>query len=272
MPPETLSQAQQRLNQAGFLDDLAANGTLLHAARSGEDLDPAALMAAEIARFDTSSDPDDQALLVAVAARDGKPIGTYTVPYGPAMSSEEAEILRHLHRFLVSPEEAAAHDTHDHIAAVFRDHDSAEAAVDELREIGLGSRHLGLAVHHPDSAVFEHDEEEDMAHDVEVGVATGAMVGLVGGMLLFAIAAPGLGVLGAGGIAALGASGALGGAMLGGYGGVAAASEEFDEHDALRHTPLEPDEVLVVACSHDRPQLVEGVFQRHGGRLIQPGA
>lgn len=94
-------------------------------------------------------------------------------------------------------------------------------------------RHLGLAIHHSDTVVFERDEEEDLTHDVEAGVATGAMVG--------------------------------------GYGGVAAASQEFDEHGALRHTPLEKGEVLVVACSHDRSELVEGASQRHGGRLIEPG-
>ena len=90
-------------------------------------------------------------------------------------------------------------------------------------------------------------------------------------MLLFGIAVPGVGTLGAGGIAALGASSGLGGAMLGMYPGVAAASEEFDEHQHLRETRLQPGEVLVVACAHDHQRLVEAALQRHGGRLVSVG-
>lgn len=271
MATESLQEVQQRLNRAGFVEDLTAKGTQLHAAQSGEDLDPATLVAAEIARVDLSPDSADQALLVAVGARDGRPVGTFVVAYGPEMSPEEAEILRHLDRYFVSAEEAAEHDTHDHIAAVFGTHADAEAAVDDLREIGLGSRHLRLAIRQPDTVVFERDEEADLAEDLEKGVAAGAVLGFIGGMLLFAIAAPGIGALGAGGIAALGLSSGFGGAMIGGFGGIGAASAEFYEHDALRHTALEPGEVLVVACSHDRPELVEGAFTRHGGKLIEPG-
>jgi hypothetical protein len=168
------------------------------------------------------------------------------------------------------PNPKRQHTAHDHVAAVFADRVSAEAAIDDLREVGLGSEHLGVAIHHSDRVVFERDEEQDMFDDVEAGVGAGAALGFVGGMLLFAIAVPGVGTLGAGGIAALGAATGFGGAMLGGF-GVAAASEELDEHQRLRETRLQPGEVLVVACAHAHAAQVEGALQRHGGRLVSVG-
>ena len=154
---------------------------------------------------------------------------------------------------VLSAEQTSEHDAHDHVAAVFADRVYAEAAIDDLREVGLGSEHLGIAIHHSDTVVFERDEEHDKIDDVEVGAA----LGFLGGMLLLGIAVPGDGTLGAGGLAALGAAGGFGGAMLGGFFGVAAASDEFDEHQRLRETRLNPGEVLVVACGHDHPGLVE---------------
>ena len=109
-----------------------------------------------------------------------------------------------------------------------------------------------------------------MIHNVQKGIGTGAALGALGGMLVFAIAAPGLGIVGAGGIAAMGAAGGFGGAMLGGYTGVAASNEEFEEHQRLAGTRLQPGEVLVVACGHNHRQLVEDIFARHGGRLVTP--
>lgn len=98
MSLETLSATQLRLTEAGFVDDLTARGGQLHATPSGQTFDPAELFAAEIARFEGDSDPGDEAILVAVASRDGTPIGTFTLPYGPEMSTDEGEVLRRLHR------------------------------------------------------------------------------------------------------------------------------------------------------------------------------
>ncbi|MCD9622640.1 hypothetical protein [Rhabdothermincola salaria] len=82
---------------------------------------------------------------------------------------------------------------------------------------------------------------------------------------------PGIGVLGVGGLLGVGVASAVGGAMLGGYLGIAAASEERDEHEALEHLPLQPGEVIVAVCSHGRRDDVEAAFERHGGRVIARG-
>jgi hypothetical protein len=268
MALETIAQAHKRLAEAGFVANLSVSGTVLHDPATGREYEPAGLKVVELVRFEGISNPSDEAILLAVATRDGVPIGTFTTPFGPGASAEEAEVVRHLHRVIATEEETAGHDSHDHIAAIMPDRDAAEAAVGELREVGLGSEHLGVALHRGDHAVFERDEEADLARDTEEGMLAGAGIGFLAGMALFAIAVPGVGTIGAGGLAALGAASGFGGTMLGGFVGVAAAGDEFDSHEKLRETTLGPDEVLVVACAHHHADLIEAAMKRHGGRLI----
>jgi hypothetical protein len=270
MAMETMTEALARLDAAGFGDDLVVAGSELRRAAAGEALDPSTLRAVEIVRFEGASDPDDEAVVVAVATRAGVPVGTLTLPYGPGASTDEAAVLKHLHRTLVDATEVAvAHDAHDHIAAVFGDRRSAEAAVADLREIGLCSEHLGVAVHGREHTVFEYDDEADLEHSLETSIGAGAVLGFLGGMLLFAVAVPGIGTLGAGGIAALGGGCVLGGALVGGTAGLAATAGEWDSHQRLRETHLEPHEVLVVACAHHHPRQLRDAFLRHGGRLVE---
>ncbi len=271
MALETLAEATRRLGEAGFVEQLVADDGRLRSIGSGVSFEPSDVVVAEVGRFEGASDPADEALVLAIATREGRPVGTLTAAYGPNATAQEAEVLRHLHRLVVSDEERAAHDDHDHLGAVFADRGGAEAAIDDLREIGLGSEHLGAAIHHGDRVVFEHDESEDFLHDVEAGAGTGAVLGIISSMLVFSLALPGIGTLGVGGILAIGAASGIGGAMVGGYFGVAAASEDLDAHERLGHQPLGPGEVLVVACSHDRPELVTAALARHGGRLLDPG-
>ena len=265
---ETLSEAQQRLTEAGFVAILAVAGKVLHDSSSGRDYAPATLKVMELVRFEGTSDPGDEAILFAIATREEAPVGTLTTPVGPNASADEAELIRHLHRVVATTEETSEHDAHDHVAAILPNRQEAEAAVDELREIGLGSEHLGVVIREGDHAVFERDEETDLAHDTEKGMFAGAGLGLLAGMLLFAVAVPGIGTVGAGGILALGAVSGLGGTMLGGYVGVAMGSDEFNSHETLREIRLGPDEILVVACGHHHSDLIEAALLRHGGRLI----
>ncbi len=270
MTLETLVKVQRRLGEVGFTQQLVADGGRLRSTGTGERFPLSEVLVAEVARFEGVSDPDDEAIVLAIITSDGDPVGTLTTAFGPNATAEEAEVLRHLCRVFVTDEERAAHDEHDHLGAVFPDRRSAEAAIGELREIGLGSDHLGAAIGHEDRVVFEHDESEDLLHALEAGTGAGAVVGLIGGMLIFSLALPGIGILGAGGILALGAATGIGGAMLGGYAGVAAAYRDLDEHERLSHTPLGPGEVLVVAGRHSRPGLVRQTLARHGGRRLPP--
>jgi hypothetical protein len=186
-------------------------------------------------------------------------------------TSEEPPVVEPLHEPPVSDEEIRAHQEHDHIVAVFPTQDAAEAAVGELRQLGLGSAELGVAVHAGDQVAFERDAEAELERDIGVGVGTGAVVGFLAGFALMGLAVPAVGTIGVGGLFALGAASGFGGSLLGGYAGVAAGDQPLAVHEHLIAAALAPGEVLVAVCSHGHPEMVRQVMERHGGTLRPAG-
>lgn len=164
-------------------------------------------------------------------------------------------------------DDIAAHAEHDHIAGVFPDRATATAAIDRLRELGLGSEHLGLAVHGGESIVFEHDADHELVHDTEIGVLAGAPIGAIAGLAVAALAVPGIGLVGLGGMFAIAGASALWGGLIGGYVGATVGDEGWNAHHDLSYTALEPGEVLVVVCSHGHADAIREVIEQHSGRV-----
>lgn len=164
-------------------------------------------------------------------------------------------------------DDIAAHSEHDHLAGIFPHRDHAAAAIGELRSLGLGSDHLGVALYSDDPIVFEHDDEKELARDTAIGAAAG-MAALV------ALTLPGLGFLALGGTLAVAGAAAVWGAVLGGYAGALKADVGWTEHQDMSYTALRPGEVMVVVCSHGHGDAVRDVIVRHGGRLhtVEPVA
>jgi hypothetical protein len=173
-----------------------------------------------------------------------------------------------------SPDDIEAHNEHDHLASIFADREHATAAVEELRALGLGSEHLGVAVHGGDTVVFEHDADTEMVHDTGIGAIAGAPIGAIAGIALAALAVPGIGVIGLGGTLAVAGVSALWGGLLGAYTGAAVGEAGWEVHEKLSYTALQQGEVLVVVCSHGHGDAVREVMQRHDGRLhaVEPHA
>ena len=171
-----------------------------------------------------------------------------------------------------APDDIASHREHDHIAAVFADRETATAAIERLRALGLGSEHLGVAVHGDDSIVVEHDEDHDLVRSTETGALVGAPIGAIAGLALAGLVVPGIGLIGLGGMFALAGASALWGGMIGGYVGAAAGDEGWNAHRDLTYTALDPGEVLVVVCSHGHADAAREVMEQHSGRtrVIDP--
>lgn len=160
------------------------------------------------------------------------------------------------------------HD-HDHIGAVFATRSDAEDAVGALRARGLGSERLGVAIHNDQPIKFERDASAAIVRDTEVGVAAGAPLGALAGIGLAALTATGAGaVIGVGGLLAMAGASSLMGGVLGGYLGVAAGFDDWDEHQQFGYVALQPGEVLVVVCSDDRPDVARTVMADAGGRIV----
>ncbi len=164
-------------------------------------------------------------------------------------------------------DDIARHAEHDHIAGIFADRDTATAAIGRLRALGLGSDHLGVAVHGDDSMVLEHDDEHELATDMEAGALTGTPIGAIAGLALAGLAVPGIGLIGLGGMFALAGASALWGGLIGAYVGASIGDEGGNAHRDLSYTALEPGEVLVLVCSHGHADVVRDVIEQHSGRL-----
>jgi hypothetical protein len=264
---ETMSEALERLAGVGFGDDLVPEGKEFRAVRSGVRHDPGDLAVVETVRFEGPTDPADEAVVFALTTATGEPVGTFTMAYGPSAGPEDADIVERLHRPCFDEADIQAHQEHDHLVAVFGTRAGAEAAVEELRQLGLGSNSLGVAAHGPGQVAFEHDAEADLAHDIEFDVGAGAVVGFLAGFALVGTLVPIVGAVGVGGLLAVGAATGFGGAMLGGYLGVATEERSLTTHEQIARTRLQPGQVLVAVCSHGHPDTTREVLQRHGGDL-----
>jgi hypothetical protein len=93
---ESLRDALARLAARGYGHELIADGGLLRDRETGDRHDPALLAIAEIARFEGASDPDEQAILYALADASGHPLGTYATVYGPITPPDDVEVVRRL--------------------------------------------------------------------------------------------------------------------------------------------------------------------------------
>ncbi len=93
---ETLTEAAQRLRHAGFVADLraTAEGDLLcrscgaiHASELSE--------VRETVRFEGDSNPDDEAILLALSCPNGC-LGQFSAAFGPGTSSSDALVMGRL--------------------------------------------------------------------------------------------------------------------------------------------------------------------------------
>lgn len=260
MGERTLTEIRRWLAATGWHDEFSVvDGRLFRA--NGDEVDPGDLIAAATYRFGARA--RGATTLVAVTTSAGEPAGTLLT-----VESADSTVIASLRPPPLPAEDIRSHHAHDHLAAIFPTRGQAEAAVTELRRLGLGSEHLGLAVRQPEAVVFEHDEEAELERDSGLGAAAGAPIGVLAGMALVLIAVPGLGVLGIAGLLAVGAATSVGGAMLGGYLGVAAAARAISEHDHLSQTPLREGEVLVVVSSHGHPDVARAALVGAGGELL----
>lgn len=95
-PMETLVEAIVRLRSGGYHNDLFASpdGNLV-CCGCGTSHDPEALQIRETVRFEGDSNPDDEAILLAVASNEGC-LGLFAAAYGPTTAAADTMALRRL--------------------------------------------------------------------------------------------------------------------------------------------------------------------------------
>jgi hypothetical protein len=93
---ETVSDAINRLCQAGYTDDYRAEPNGLRAVNAGCVHAPEALTVDHVMRFEGPTDPDEEAIVFALGCRPHGIKGTYATSYGPKMSPLDAEMVPRL--------------------------------------------------------------------------------------------------------------------------------------------------------------------------------
>lgn len=91
-PGRTLREAIERLDDLGYNEQFVAEEGEL-ATTSGERLRSEDICVDSIGRFEGSSSPDDQVLVVALRDVRTGTRGTYVVPFGPLMPAEDSRVV-----------------------------------------------------------------------------------------------------------------------------------------------------------------------------------
>ncbi|MGI8756677.1 MAG: hypothetical protein ACR2MB_12630 [Acidimicrobiales bacterium] len=95
-PMETLTEAMQRLRAKGFVHDLrASQGGQLRCGTCGSFSDPESVAIAETIRFEGDSNPDDEAILIAVVCPGGC-LAQFSAAFGPTAAALDTEVLQRL--------------------------------------------------------------------------------------------------------------------------------------------------------------------------------
>jgi len=157
------------------------------------------------------------------------------------------------------------------MVATFRGRAAAEAAIHELRELGLADEQIGVAI--PDPVTHELADAQDIVgHDELAGAARGfflgAPIGSLAGIALSLLVVGGVGTLGLGGILALAGVGTFWGMVLGAEAGLIARVRHDEEEIRWSEIPLGPDDVLVAVSAGTRSAEVRDAVIRGGGTWV----
>jgi len=95
-PMETMQQALERLSAAGYRQSLQATPAGFVALGSGEVHRPEDLVVEEIVRFEGASDPEDEAVLLALRGSDDGLRATFVSSFGVNADPVAGDLVRRL--------------------------------------------------------------------------------------------------------------------------------------------------------------------------------
>ena len=93
----SLTDVLDEVTLAGYTDSFRGEREHIWAIRSGYVHDPEELSIERIERFEGPTDPDEEAILLAIQCRPHGCRGTYILPYGKDMPSADAELVARIH-------------------------------------------------------------------------------------------------------------------------------------------------------------------------------
>lgn len=166
---------------------------------------------------------------------------------------------------------------------VFSDRLQAEAAINELIQVGYRPQEISIVVKdHETAQKIESSTGAGVASGLTTGAVTGGMIGGLAGLLagIGAITIPGLGALlfagpiatalGLTGAAAATTSGAISGALAGGLLGALVGLGIPEETAKEYEREIKAGAVLLAVPAHDHDEQDPlGIMQKHGGENLR---
>jgi hypothetical protein len=158
------------------------------------------------------------------------------------------------------------------VPGVFTNPEQAEAAINELRMLGLDTDDLCVPVTDPAHHRIIDKSLVETLKGIAIGAAIGAPLGALLGVGLLLITVPSLLATGIGGVfVAVYLGGGFGG-YLGSILGLGAAIERIARVERRYAIPLTGADTLVVVLAGHQAGVVRQIMDRHGARGVMPAA
>jgi hypothetical protein len=154
------------------------------------------------------------------------------------------------------------------VGALFPNREAAKAAVTDLRDAGLGDEELATAEWLDGRYVIASHAGRKMGHGVWIGAVVGAVVGGLLGALATGLFWPEASMVTA--LIAGGSFLGVTGAVLGAYFGLIRHRQQLWHEEDWAHLEVEQGQVLMVLDAGQKSDIVREIFDRHGGRRVEP--
>jgi hypothetical protein len=155
------------------------------------------------------------------------------------------------------------------VPAVFDDREQAEAAIEELREIGFSDDELGVMVPDPEHYHLMDNSLKEVMKGLGTGGAVGAPLGALAGLGVAGLLIPGLGVVGVGGALLWGGlGGAIWGTYLGAQIGMAVEIIHISDIERRYEIPLKQNQILIVVVAANQSEKVCQIMESHGAHCF----
>jgi hypothetical protein len=154
------------------------------------------------------------------------------------------------------------------VGAVFPNRESAKRAAAELRRAGFTDEELATAEWLQGRYAIASHAQTKMGHSLWIGAVVGTVLGALLGTAATRWFWPEVSVVTA--LIIGGSFVGVTGTVLGAYFGLLRHRPQLWDEEDWAHLEVEADQVLMVLDAEQQPDVVREIFNRHGGRRVEP--
>ena len=154
------------------------------------------------------------------------------------------------------------------VGAVFSNRESAADAAAELRRAGFADEELATAEWLEGRYAIASHAQTKMGRSVWIGALVGTVLGALLGATATRMFWPEVSIVTA--LIIGGSFAGVTGSVLGAYLGLIRHRPQLWDEEDWAHLEVEEGQVLMVLDAEQQPDVVRRIFDRHGGRRVEP--